>query len=100
MCQRMIFPAIARNLGILSGRGEHFSPEPTDTIEEIFANHPENIARGLHIITALTSGADDTITADMTIATVKEMVMRSSDRYVATNLTPPQIRVLQESALL
>jgi len=89
----MIFPAISRNLGILSGHGEQFSPELTATIEGIFAEHPENLAQGVRLIKELTFGADGEITANMTIAEVKRMVMQSADRYLAetSRMTVPDV---------
>lgn len=95
MCGRMIFPTIARNLGILAGHGEQFSPEDTDTIESIFAGHRENLTPGLNLLKDLTLGADGTITANMTILELKRMVMQSSERHIAKMLTLPQIRALQ-----
>lgn len=96
MCGRMIFPTIARNLGILAGHGEAFSPEDTDTIEHIFTECPHNLARGIHLLKELTSGADGTIRAHMTILELKGMVMQSSERYIAEMLDPRQIHALQE----
>jgi len=89
----MIFPAIARNLGILSGRGEDFSPDESDTIRGIFAEKPDNLKKGIDLLRKLTPKASGTICPDTTIAELKHMVMESSDRYIGDSfgLSPEKV---------